>query len=287
MNLMEFVLEKLNEEHPYFFGADIYMRLATREMKYAIIDSDYLSVDEEERIPIGEMQTMETPYVEKNGKTDYTVIYACLLKMPKRDGEPFDVNSDAYQALKSFKAKVNGKRFDIDGKEYAFKATHFHPRGDVFQINSADYRMLEIQLTYTVLEIGSFLNSDTCPIFIKKTNDSTWHKLDYLEVSVPMGTETHTTSDVRTNDNSTDKVIRYAMTFSLIVNYQGGDVENALYASMLGDKDQINQKYNLKIEHVSGNYEYLVQPIAGSPIFRPNTTDKISLDLKEVTADVE
>ena len=276
MNIFDFILEKLNDEKDVFVGNFVF-QFHHNGFTMNKIDEEYLSVETIEYVPVAEMASQETPYVEANNKSDFTKVYGMMLKIPK--GEVFDESDEAYQAMLALKTEINGKVFTIDGRKVAFKVTVPQFRANIPYAGHW-WVLFEIQVTFTVMDEGYFGNEYT--VKIRKKDTGSYHTLDVLMLHVPMGKTEIAKNPVGTKANTTHSVHSRTVMFTLSAVYHGVGVEKDLYLEQWGKGDR-DQLYDLQIQRPDGeaNLDFVVKVLRGSPEIARGSVQKLAMEMGE------
>ena len=275
MNIFGFILEKLNDEKDVFVGNFVF-QFHHNGFVMNKIDEQYLKVETVEYVPVAEMSTQETPYVESNNKSDFTKVYGFMLKIP--NGEVFSEDDEAYQAMLSLKSTLNGKTFEIDGRLCAFKVTVPQFRANIAYAG-AWWVLFEIQVTFTVMDEGYFGNDYI--VKMRKKDSGSYQTLDLIMLHAPMGKTEIAKNPVGVKANTTHSVHSRTVMFVLTAVYHGTGIEEDLYKEMWGKGDR-DQLYDLRIETPDiGNLDYVVKVLRGSPEIALGSMQKISIEMGE------
>ena len=275
MNIFDFILEKLNDSYPVFEGHFVF-QFHQNGFTMEKIDEEYLTVDTVEYVPVSELSSQETPYVEGNNKSDFTKVYGFMLKIDKH--ETFDETDLAYQAMLSLKSTLNGKVFTINSRKTAFKVTTPQFRANI-PYDGHWWVLFEIQVTFTVMDEGYFGNDYI--VKMRKKDSGSYQTLDLIMLHAPMGKTEIAKNPVGVKANTTHSVHSRTVMFVLAAVYHGTGIEEDLYKEMWGKGDR-DQLYDLRIETPDiGNLDYVVKVLRGSPEIALGSMQKISIEMGE------
>ena len=281
MNIIDYIVNKLNLEPNVEFRKNFvldFSHSAKQETLFTVFDinREQIEMDAISYVPVSEVVSTPTPFVEKNERTGWIKTLAFPLVI--EDGYQFRETNAYFQALVNLTNDLNGIWDTIGDKKVSFKVTY--PRYDTKALNGGKwYAIFVIDFYLTAITSGFFTNDYT--IEMKRTTDETYTELDYVEFTLPVGADGETIPNVFDNNNTKDKQTRYTTQFSLSFNYFGGDLEDELYSYQMGKGDATKQ-FDLKLTHQSGVYEYTVSISAGAPLWKRGTVDRVSIDMKEV-----
>lgn len=273
--LFNYMVDKLNEntQDVTFDGNFMFKfsRAGTYDFEIISRNENVLNFEETEIVPVVNPQLIETPFVERNERSDYEQVIYLALRI-ERDVDPitnrqvieFDETDSRYQAvLETVATLKDNLTFVVGDYKHTYKAQE-PQRVEVFKYNKNYYQVLSINFNLTALKKGYFGNETKYYFGLQGTVSQTAdYQLDTMELTEIVGK----TSRSKSNSDETEETFsidKRTYEVDVTVNFNGTVADMLLYEEYTAQSD-ISLLYELQATNPTlntdkgQNYDYTHQ----------------------------
>lgn len=262
--LFDLILSKLNDNTQGVTFSGNFMFKFEQSMggvNFSMTTLDGLAYEYSKTVPMSMVQNIETPFVEKNERTDNQVEFYVAIEIPKGTDDvngqitmEFEESNPQYQAiLETLDTFRNDLTFTEDSYKYSFKVKEPTKVG-VFTYNAIKYQILALQFNLTYMKYGFFGNETklymglAADLSFDNTSD---YQLDVVEFNEVVGKTMRANSNVGVTEETT-KADKRSWTATITANFNGNTIDLLLYKEKSATAD-LNTKYTLNITNPSLN----------------------------------
>ena len=223
------------------------------EQEFHIVrkDPNKLDYDVDKVVPIVNVQTIEIPFVERNGRSDYEIENYVAIKVEQTiDPDTnqriieFDENTPAYQALLETIGDIRSNLTftNASGRKYSIKAKD-PQKVNTFKFTGDYYTIFAVTLTMTAVDSGLFGNEIKMQLAEVGQSFTSDNDLDVVEADFIVGKGTYQFSP-RTQDQIqrtrvNNRTSTYQVTVNYIDNTAGGLLWDEIHGNVVAKQYQL------------------------------------------------
>ena len=224
------------------------------EQEFHIVrkDPDKLDYDVDKVVPVVNVQTIEIPFVERNGRSDYEIENYIAIKVDQTiDPDTnqmiieFDENTPEYQALLETIDTIRSNLTFPNGSGRKFSIKAKDPQKvNTFKFTGNYYTIFAVTLTLTAIDDGLFGNEIAMSLAEAGQGFTDANRLDVVEADFIVGKGTYQFSPRDQDQTQRTRVNNRTNSYQVTVNYVPNTAGGLLWDEIHGAV--VNKVYQLR-----------------------------------------